>query len=66
MRVFNAEDRCDRCGAQAKHEATKNGRQLFILLCNHHYEEHKDKLLYEYWLIESELPVPEPRHAAPV
>lgn len=52
MREFLAVDRCDRCGAQAKHSATKPGHHE-LLFCDHHYREQRDALLSQYWLIES-------------
>ena len=54
MREFLASERCDRCGARAKHAATKPGCSE-LLLCDHHHREHKDKLLETYWLIESDI-----------
>lgn len=53
MRVFNAEDRCTRCNAQAKHEATKG--ELILLFCNHHFKDHREKLYADDWDVVSEL-----------
>lgn len=63
MREFKATDRCDRCGAQAFHSATKSGFSE-LLFCNHHHKIHKDKLLETYWLIESKVFFAEPVPAA--
>lgn len=64
MRGFTAIDRCDRCGAQARHAARKPGKPE-LLFCGHHHREHRDSLLNDYWLIESdESPVdPQPTAA---
>lgn len=51
---LNATHRCDRCGAQARHVATKPGTKSELLFCNHHYQKHRSKLQDEYWLIESD------------
>lgn len=59
MLEFNALDRCDRCGAQAKHRATKPGNSD-LLFCTHHYREHHDKLLEKYWLVMSDESPAEP------
>ena len=59
MREFTATDRCDRCGAQAHHEAHKPGSGE-LLLCNHHHREFREALLDNYWLIESEVSPAEP------
>ena len=41
--ALNAQDRCDRCGAQAYLRATlKSGGEL--LFCAHHAREHGDKI----------------------
>ena len=63
MREFLAIDRCDRCGAQAKHAAVKPGFTE-LLFCNHHYREHRDALLDAYWTIESDVSRAEPVPAA--
>ena len=63
MREFLATERCDRCGAQAHHAATKPGNGE-LLFCNHHHKESKDALLSTYWLIESDLSPAEPTPAA--
>lgn len=60
MREFNATDRCDRCGARARHCATKPG-QSELFFCNHHYTENRDALLNAYWLIESDVMQSEPQ-----
>ena len=63
MREFLAIERCDRCGAQAYHAATKAGNSE-LLFCNHHHREFKDALLNNYWLIESDVSSAEPVPAA--
>lgn len=59
MREFLATDRCDRCGARAAHAAHKAGKPE-LLFCNHHYRDHRDALLNDYWLIESDVSPAEP------
>lgn len=54
MREFLASERCDRCGARAKHAATKPGCSE-LLFCDHHHREVHDALLSQYWLIESDV-----------
>lgn len=53
MRNFNAIERCDRCGAQARHAASKPGHHE-LLFCNHHYNKHREGLIDGYWLINSD------------
>ena len=53
MLVLNATHRCDRCGAQAYHRASKTGFED-LHFCNHHARDHRDKLRETYWLIESD------------
>jgi ribosomal protein L37E len=53
MREFLPAERCDRCGARACYAATKAGCSE-LLFCGHHYREHKDKLIENYWLIDGE------------
>lgn len=53
MREFLPAERCDRCGARACHAATKAGCAE-LLFCAHHYREHRDKLIENYWLIDGE------------
>lgn len=58
-------DRCDRCGARAKHRARKPGTgELFF--CDHHYVEHEEALLDQLWILESDWspvePVPADRY----
>lgn len=53
MLTLTALDRCDRCGAQAYHTATKPGNAE-LLFCGHHYREHRDALLNAYWLVTSD------------
>lgn len=59
MREFLAVERCDACGARAKHAANKPGRAE-LLFCDHHYRNHRDSLLENYWLIESDVSPAEP------
>ena len=39
---LTAQDRCDRCGAQAYHRIEFTASEL--LFCAHHYRRHKDRL----------------------
>ena len=50
---FTALDRCDRCGSQAKVEATMNSGSL--LLCGHHFKDYKDLLETSALAIYSEM-----------
>lgn len=52
MREFLPAERCDRCGARACHSATKPGHSE-LLFCEHHFREHRDKLIEDYWLIDA-------------
>ena len=63
MREFIATERCDRCGAQAKYAATKAGCAE-LLFCGHHYRENRDALINQYWLINSDEPLAQPKTAA--
>ncbi len=49
---LTAQDRCDRCGAQARHLARKG--ELEILFCNHHKVEHDPALATDGWIIISD------------
>lgn len=40
---LTAEDRCDRCGAQAYVRVTLDGGSI-LLFCGHHFKEHEDRL----------------------
>lgn len=40
---LTAEDRCDRCGAQAYVRVTLDGGST-LLFCGHHFKEHEDRL----------------------
>jgi len=53
MKIFKATDRCDRCGAQAYHAATKSEYEL--LFCIHHGKAHNDMLLMTGWEIENDI-----------
>lgn len=63
MLELNAMDRCDRCGAQAYYRAHKAGLEP-LLFCNHHHREHEDKLLEQYWTIESDQMQSDPKAVA--
>lgn len=52
MREFLAIERCDRCGAQALHAASKSGF-VELLFCNHHYHRFEEGLLLTGWSVES-------------
>lgn len=45
---FTAEDRCDRCGAQA-YTLAKHDQFGELMFCLHHRREHYDNLLDEGW-----------------
>lgn len=60
MREFNATERCDRCGAQARHAANKTGFEE-LLFCNHHFRDAKDPLMDNYWVVVSDLSPVEPQ-----
>ncbi len=51
--TFTAADRCDRCGAQARHSA-RRADFPDLLFCSHHIREHLDKLLDTGWTIISD------------
>lgn len=46
---FNANDRCDRCRAQAFAAANKDGLEL--LFCAHHIDAHKLSLEMSGWIV---------------
>lgn len=46
---FSAQDRCDRCGAQAFAEARKDG--LSLIFCGHHRKQYSDALLDDGWTL---------------
>lgn len=50
---FTAADRCDRCGAQARHSA-RHVDFSDLLFCTHHIREHVEKLLDTGWTILSD------------
>lgn len=60
MLDLTAQDRCDRCGARAKHRAFKPGC-ADLLFCNHHHDELQASLLEQYWLIASDESPSEPQ-----
>lgn len=50
---LTAQDRCDRCGAQAYHRATMpSGLELFF--CNHDLRKHLSKLAEDEARVESD------------
>lgn len=63
MREFLPAERCDRCGARARHAANRPGFSE-LLFCNHCYRDSKNALLENYWLIESDLSPVEPQPAS--
>lgn len=51
---FNANDRCDRCGAQAYTETSlevEGGQIISLLWCLHHSKENSDRLELEGWKV---------------
>jgi hypothetical protein len=42
--TLTAQDRCDRCGAQAYVKVTLTTTGSVLLFCAHHAREHNDKL----------------------
>lgn len=49
---FSAQDRCDRCGAQAYALARNDFLNVSeLLFCAHHLREHYDMLLDEGWAV---------------
>lgn len=53
MLDLTAQDRCDRCGAQALAVAHKPGNSN-LMFCGHHHRQYAKKLIETYWLIESD------------
>lgn len=53
LELFTANDRCDRCLAQAYHVANKGEFELYF--CNHHYHENEDALLITGWEVTSDI-----------
>lgn len=51
MVEFTAEDRCDRCGAQAYTLAQHEDMASDLLFCIHHRKQHHDALLSDGWEI---------------
>lgn len=60
---FNALSRCDRCGSQAYHAATKDDEEL--LFCAHHMNIHHNVLLAAGWVITTDVTGLESIGAAP-
>lgn len=48
---FTAQDRCDRCGAQAYSLARRDDVKSDLLFCAHHRKDNYEKLLDEGWEI---------------
>lgn len=48
-RELNAEDRCDRCGAQAYFQIVKEKKEL--LFCAHHGRQHEVALVLGGWTV---------------
>jgi hypothetical protein len=47
---FTADDRCDRCGAQA-YTLAKHDEYGELLFCLHHRKNHADTLIDEGWTV---------------
>lgn len=45
----NYSDRCDRCGAQAQKKVIKG--EGILMFCNHHYNDHAEKLTMTGWSV---------------
>lgn len=54
-RDLNSDDRCDRCGAEARHRAVKTVKDetLEVLLCGHHFRANSYELGLKDWLIQT-------------
>lgn len=50
--TFNAQERCDRCGAQALARASHEGLSD-LLFCKHHVNEQRDGLTSKGWTIHA-------------
>lgn len=48
---FDANDRCDRCGAQAYTMAVRDDVAAELLFCVHHRRENSDRLEEDGWTI---------------
>lgn len=51
--TLTAQDRCDRCGAQAYHRATLPS-SLELFFCNHDLRKHMSKLVEQEARVESD------------
>ena len=49
--TFSAQDRCDRCGAQAYSLAQREDLASELLFCLHHRKSNYDRLLSDGWTI---------------
>ena len=52
----NYSDRCDRCGAQAQKKVIKE--DSILMFCNHHYNDHAEKLTMTGWSVVAREVVP--------
>ena len=56
MTPLNANDRCDRCGAQAyvliNILVIDKAKDCGLLLCSHHFHEHESQLIYNGATVE--------------
>lgn len=50
---FTGDERCDRCGMRAYHEARKDGRSS-LMFCEHHQRQHFIALRDSGWEIVSD------------
>lgn len=44
MSTLTAMDRCDRCGAQAKHRYVRKPGDKGLMFCQHHTNKHREAL----------------------
>lgn len=51
--TLTAQDRCDRCGAQAYHQA-EIAPDLILLFCNHHLQAHLTALVEQKVKVRSD------------
>ena len=47
--VFTTADRCDRCGAQAYAQFTRDDAASELIFCQHHIREFRDALIDDGW-----------------
>lgn len=53
--MFNALDRCDRCGAQARTRAIMPNSSLVLLFCGHHTNKYIHGLAAEGAIVETDM-----------